>query len=222
MGSETSEGLRREAFLACIGVILLVALAQAAGHLAYAFTDRPRTLLDVESSNGIPDLVSSGVFLVGALGALMLARLETPLRRPATVVAVLLGALGAADLVNDGTHPSTPGGFVIVVLAIATAVGLGAIARAAGRRTRVTLLVAACAVACSLVVSEIDAVHPWLVRKRGDPVKELRLVTKEGLELVGWSLAALALWDEALRRRRLQGATARASPAPAPSTPRGA
>ena len=58
----------------------------------------------------------------------------------------------------------------------------------------------------------------WFERARGDPIAEYQIVAKEGLELLGWSLVALALWDEALcRRRALTAARARASRARAPS-----
>ena len=65
-----------------------------------------------------------------------------------------------------------------------------------------TLAVAGCLLLASLVVSTLAHVDPErFERVRGDPVTEYQIVTKEGLELLGWSLVALALWDEALRLR---------------------
>ena len=54
----------------------------------------------------------------------------------------------------------------------------------------------------SFLVTALDEVDAGrFERERGDPIAEYQIVAKEGLELLGWSLVALALWDEASRRR---------------------
>jgi hypothetical protein len=75
---------------------------------------------------------------------------------------------------------------------------------------------------CSFLVSGLDRYDHRFERERGDPIAEYQIVAKEGLELLGWSLVALALWDEALRRRRARVPIARASRAPAAPTRRAA
>ena len=78
----------------------------------------------------------------------------------------------------------------------------------------------------SFLVTALDQLDAGrFERSRGDPIAEYQIVAKEGLELLGWSLVALALWDEALRRRsrsRREPATARASRARAASRRRAA
>ena len=52
----------------------------------------------------------------------------------------------------------------------------------------------------SFLVGGLERFDPMrFQRERGDPIAEYQIVAKEGLELLGWSLVALALWDEALR-----------------------
>jgi hypothetical protein len=76
----------------------------------------------------------------------------------------------------------------------------------------------------SFYVNALDQVDAQrFERERGDPIAEYQIVAKEGLELLGWSLVALALWDEALRRRGTTStATAPASRGRAASRRRGA
>jgi hypothetical protein len=86
----------------------------------------------------------------------------------------------------------------------------------------VTLLLTGALLLCSFLVSGLDRYDHRFERERGDPIAEYQIVAKEGLELLGWSLVALALWDEALRRRRARVPIARASRAPAAPTRRAA
>jgi hypothetical protein len=77
--------------------------------------------------------------------------------------------------------------------------------------------------AASFFVTGLDRLDHWFERERGDPIAEYQIVAKEGLELLGWSLVALALWDEALRRRAwVTMAAVQAAEPPRPSTRRAA
>ena len=59
-----------------------------------------------------------------------------------------------------------------------------------------TLAVAGCLLVASLVVSPLADIDPQhFERVPGDPVTEYQIVAKEGFELLGWSVVALALWD---------------------------
>ena len=131
------------------------------------------------------------------------------MRRPAATrgarsLAALLAALALADVLHDGAHPSAGGGWYVIALVVAD-----------GRPARASsALASGAAVArrrsasprwCSSPPSwsnGLDRLDQWFERARGDPIAEYQIVAKEGLELLGWSLVALALWDEALCRRR--------------------
>ncbi len=111
----------------------------------------------------------------------------------------------------------------MIALVAVAAVLLAIVGLASGLRPRATLGVAVLVLASSFLVTGLDRLDHWFERARGDPIAEYQIVAKEGLELLGWSLVALALWDEALcRRRALTAATARASRAQAPSRRRAA
>jgi hypothetical protein len=88
------------------------------------------------------------------------------------------------------------------------AVCLSAIAVNAAPRTRSTLAAAGVVLASSFFVSGLERVDIWFERMRGDPIAEYQIVAKEGLELIGWALVALALWDEAVRNSRKAHAAA--------------
>jgi len=122
---------------------------------------------------------------------------------------------------HDGAHPFRRAGPLVIAIVVATAVLLAIIAADAAHRARVTLVVAAAVLGGSFLAAGLDRLE-WFDRDPGEPIAEYRVVAKEGLELLGWSLVALALWDEALRRGPLTSTTARASRAQAPSRRRAA
>ena len=169
---EGRSGMRRGVFAACAGAILGVALLQSAVHLAVVLdAGRVGTVVDLDRSNGLPDIVSNAALTAAVGGAFLLARDERGERRIApTMLTAGLMLLTLADLLHDGPHPASGTGWLVVVTVAATGLLLALIAR--------------------------------FERERGDRVAEYQIVAKEGLELLGWSLVALALWDEALRRRR--------------------
>lgn len=158
---------------------------------------------DLDLSNGVPDLVSTLSLACAAAGAAAIAWHRRGRGRIAPAcLAVALGVLTLADLLHDGAHPSSHAGRVVIGVVGATAVFLCTVAVEASGRTRSTLAVGAIVLASSFLVSGLDRVDIWFERMRGDPIAEYQIVAKEGLELVGWSLVALALWDEVLRRSR--------------------
>jgi hypothetical protein len=139
------------------------------------------------------------------------------------VLAAVLLLLTLADLLHDGAHPWSRSGPYVIALVLAAWVLLVIVAAASGPRARFTFAAAALIVAASFFTEGLDRLSHELERERGDPIAEYRIVAKEGLELLGWSLVALALWDEALRRRAVVTLpTVRASRAPAPSRRRAA
>jgi hypothetical protein len=213
-------GMRRGTYAAWAGAIVGIALLQSAVHLAVVLgRHRVGTIVDLDRSNGVPDLVSTVVLTAATGGAMAVARVERGSRRgvPAAL-AVALALLTLADIVHDGPHPASGTGWLVIAMVAATSLLLALTAAVSGTRTRATLAAAGCLLATSFLINGLDEWNQWFERVRGDRVIEYQIVAKEGLELVGWSLVALTLWDEALRRRtRCRTATEPASRARAAS-----
>jgi hypothetical protein len=223
VGEGEPGGLNDRAFAALAGGIVGVAVLQSMVHLVVVLGERDlHSHFDLDRSNGVPDLVSTLALASAVAGAATLCWRQRRRGRiaPACLVAAL-SALTLADLRHDGAHLSSHVGRLVIVLVAATGILLAVVAADSAGRTRVTLAVAAMTLVGSFLVSGLDHFDRWFERARGDPVAEYQVVGKEGLELIGWSFVTLALWDEAIRRRRA-APTARASPAPAASTRRDA
>jgi hypothetical protein len=203
VGEGRSGGLDDRAFTACATGIVGVAVLQSMVHLVVVLGEHDvHSRLDLDRSNGFPDLVSSLALGCATAGAAAIAWHEQGRGRLVPVcLALVLGALTVADLLHDGAHPSSSVGRRVIELVAVAAVLLLVLAVDATVRARASLAAAAVVLAASFLVSGLDRFDVWFERMRGDPVAEYQIVAKEGLELVGWSLVALALWDEALRRR---------------------
>jgi hypothetical protein len=208
--------MRRGVFAAWIGVTLGLVLLQSVVHLTVVLgLHRTGTIVDLDRSNGIPDLVSLLPLGAAALGAILVARCEVGSRR--AVVNTLAGSLAfvtIADVVHAGPHPSSKVGWVVTAAAMSTVLMLIFLAARLGTAGRAMVAAGAFALAASFVVHDLAKLSPErFAQERPDAVNEYQIVAKEGLELLGWSLVALALWDEALRRR-----TAVRAPATAPAS----
>lgn len=203
-GAARTGGLDDRAFAALAVGIVGVAVLQSMVHLLVVLGEHDlHSRFDLDLSNGVPDLVSNLALACGAVGAAASAWLRHGLRRIAPAcLAVALGALALADLVHDGAHPSSHAGRFVIGVVFAGAACVSAVAVDAAPRTRWTLAAAGVVLASSFLVSGLDRVDIWFERMRGDPVAEYQIVAKEGLELAGWSLVALAIWDEAVREPR--------------------
>jgi hypothetical protein len=129
-----------------------------------------------------------------------------------------------ADLFHDGAHPSSAKGRYVISLVAVCALLLLVAALFWGTRARVTVAVSVLVLGSSFFVTGLDRLDHRFERARGEKTAEYEIVAKEGLELLGWSLVALALWDEVFRRRSplVAASTARASRAQAPSRRRAA
>jgi hypothetical protein len=203
MGRRSPDGLSRRGFgVALLGIGALT-LAQSVAHLALVLgADRIGTFFDLDRSNGLPDIVSTVALGSAAAGAFVLAFSESGARRAVIVaLAAVLGALTLADLLHDGPHPSSSTGRTVIVLVVAAGVLLALAVPSFLGRPRAALSVAVAFLVASFLTIGLDRYVEWFDGDRGDPVAEYQIVAKEGLELLGWSLVALALWDEALRRR---------------------
>jgi hypothetical protein len=203
--------------------ILGAAVLQSMVHLVVVLgEDDLHSRFDLDRSNGAPDLVSNLALACATAGAAALTWYRSGRGRvaPACLVVALAG-LTVADLLHHGAHLSSHTGRLVIGLVAVTGVLLAVIAVECAGRTRATLAMAAVALVGSFLVSGLDHFDIWFERMRGDPVAEYQVVGKEGLELIGWGLVALALWDEAIRRRHA-APRARASRARAASRRRGA
>jgi hypothetical protein len=224
MGEGRSGGFGRPTFVALVLVLGALVVAQSVVHLVVVLgLDRIGTFVDLDRSNGLPDIVSTLALALAAVGAGLVAGCARGGQRAtgAALTAVLAG-LTLADLLHDGAHPSSRTGPYVIGLVLTAGLLLLVVARASGTRARITFAAAALVLVASLSAEGLDRVDHWFERERGDPVAEYQIVAKEGLELLGWSLVALGLWDEALRRRAATPATARASRAQAASRRRAA
>jgi hypothetical protein len=202
MGREVSRprcGVVASALVATFAALVLQSVLHLELVLSRHHVD---TILDLDRSNGVPDIVSTIALAAAAAGAAALARRSRALRRATCVsLAALLAFLTVADALHDGAHPTRPHGMLVMGLVFATGALLFVLAVDSDRESRAILAVAFIALARAFLVSGLDRYNQWFERERGDPVREYQIVAKEGLELLGWALVAVALWSEALRPR---------------------
>jgi hypothetical protein len=226
MGEGRNGGFGRRAFVAILVVIAVLVAAQSVVHLVVVLRfARIGTMVDLDRSNGLPDLLSTAALGLAAAGALLVALRESRLPSPAAMVlTAILMLLTLADLLHDGAHPSSRSGPYVIALALAAVLLLVAVSADSCPRARLTFASAALFLASSFFVTGLDRIDGRFEHERGDPMAEYQIVAKEGLELLGWSLVALGLWEEALRRRRVSTVpvTGPASRAPAASRRRAA
>lgn len=211
-------GMRGVVFLRWALVIAAVVVAQSVAHLALVLgANRIDTFVDLDRSNGLPDLVSTLVLAAATAGAVKLS-LRQPAERPslALLLAALLGALTVSDLLHDGAHPYRNTGPLVIGFVLCTVALLALLAVDAGGRVRATLAVGVCFLACSFLVIGLDRLDHWFERERGDPIAEYQIVVKEGLELFGWGLVALGLWDFALEGQAARNGAVRRTSGSAP------
>lgn len=168
---------------------------------------------DLDRSNGIPDAVSTVVILTAALGAIVLAAHGRFGRLPAAGLAVALLVIATDDTFHARDNAMNAGGLVVIV----TLVVSGALA------TRVALRTPGTARTCLLVgllLLVLDVKAPFLYDQlmntvgqpalhRGDFLYEVGVVLDEGMELMGWILVAVGLWDAA---RAARAATSKTRP----------
>ena len=195
--------MRRSALRAWLATIVGVLALQSIVHLAVVLAhDRVGSPVDLDRSNGIPDLVSTLALGCAAGGAAAIARNErSGSRRVPAALAAVLAALTLADLLHHGPHPASGTGWLVIAMVASAGALLAGVATTSESRVRVALALGGCLMVGSFLVNGLDEFDQWFERKRGDEIAEYQIVVKEGLELTGWGLVALALWDEALRRR---------------------
>jgi hypothetical protein len=199
------------------GVALVV--AQSTAHLvATVEFHQFNTVVDVDRSNGIPDVVST-VLIVGAvLGATVLAARDRRGRLAALALADVLLLIGLDDALHTGN--SVRGGYSAVVIGtLVAAVGLTTwVAVRSPFAARICLL-------AGLALLVLDVKEPYYFDQfmntigrpydpRGTFLIEFGKALDEAMELMAWVLIAVGLWDAA---RLAPSITAEATERPTPS-----
>ena len=202
--------MSRGAFQGALATIALLVIVQSAAHLiAVGPFGSSTSVVDLDRSGAIPDLVSTAVIAIAAGSAGVLAlRAGGRVRLTAALLVPCLVLTGVDDVIGVDRD----------VAAAATLVGTGAalaltaVAVAASSvepRPALALAVGLAALVATLLIGQLPWLEPWFDRARGDAVMELQIVLKQGLELVGWSLVALGAWDAARSAQRSRGAVRR-------------
>ena len=199
--------MSRARFRLCLAIVAMLVLAQSIAHMLA--TERFGVLdsiVDLDRSNGAPDLLSTAVIVAAAAGAAWLAcRAQAWRRLIGGLLGASLAAIAVEDLLQASVGVSTPGEIAVTMTATAASAMLVAVERPAESWTTVALVAGLGALAASLVLGQLPELEQWFERARGDRIIELQIVAKQGLELAGWWLVAIVVWDIALAQS--QGGT---------------
>ncbi len=179
------------------GCALLV--TQSALHLiatlGFHSTD---SLVDLDRSNGIPDIVSVAIILSAALAAAVLATHAGDTRLWAMALVIALTFIAIDDTLHEETNVSTTYGRIVVATILAAALLTISVAVKTPRPARTILLVALTLLAIDVKIPFIyDQLmnvtgNPALVR--GDLLDELGVVLDENIETAAWILLSIGLW----------------------------
>ena len=142
MGEERSGDLGRWRFGAIVLAIAGLVAAQSLVHLVVVLRfGRIGTFVDLDRSNGLPDIVSTIALATASAGAAVLAHRRSGLVRNASCGAsLLLAMLTLADLFHDGAHPMRRGGPVVITAVALTLALLAFVALRSSPRFGVTLI----------------------------------------------------------------------------------
>jgi len=171
------------------------------------------SVFDLDRSNGVPDIVSTAVIVAAAAGSIVLAGHARPGRLPAAGLAAALLVVATDDTLHDGLKGAGSDRLVVMAALLAAVTLMACVALRVRGVAKACLLVG-----LALLVFDVKAPfaydqlmnavgQPWVVR--GDFLYELGVVLDEGMELMGWVLVAVGLWEAALAAR---GATSEIRP----------
>lgn len=198
--------MSRRDFVIGVAALLVVVWAQSIAHLwETVHLSVLGSIVDLDRHNGVPDVVSTIAIAAAAAGAGALARwtADRDVRRTASCLAFALTVVALDDLTQATIGTASLTGLAVLATAGVTAALTVAVAFSSGARPRTAIVAGLVALAASLASGEAPNVNSWLERARGDPIIEYQIVAKQGLELIGWWLIALGLWDRALGARRI-------------------
>lgn len=191
--------MSRRSFGTWLAATAILVLLQSIAHLVatgpYGELD---SIVDLDRSNGIPDVVSTIVIAVAAVGAVTVAwRRQGWERVSAFLLVTCLGVIAADDVVGVDRDFTAAATLTVTGFAIFAVAALAAADGKAGIRPAVTIAAGLVALVATLVVGQLPELAPWFERARGDEIIELQIIAKQGLELAGWGLVTLGLWDRA-------------------------
>ena len=214
----TATTARKRLVTASLLAAVLFIVAQSVAHLiatagfhvcdATGFAECP-SVFDLDHNNGIADAVSTAVIATAALGAAVLGARRRPRQVAAMALATILFLVTIEDALHLGENARTKDGVIVVGTVLCAAVLTILVAVGASRESRWILLVGTALLA-------IDAKAPYLYDQimnavgqpalvRGDLLYELGIVLDEAMELAGWTLLAVGLWDAAVAVRVSDG-----------------
>jgi len=190
----------RRSFGLCLAAVAILVLLQSIAHLTatgpYGELD---SIVDLDRSNAIPDVVSTIVITIAAAGAVAVAwRAHGRERASALLLAASLCVIAVDDIVGVDRDATAAATLTVTGLAVLAVAITAANAGEAGTRPAATIATGLVALVATLVVGQLPELAPWFERARGDMVIELQIIVKQGLELAGWSLVAIGLWDRAV------------------------
>ena len=108
MGEGSNRGMPDAAFTASVVTISGLVVAQSVGHLVVTLgMHRIGTVLDLDRSNSLPDVVSTVVLGTATAGAAMLSH-RAPNARRRAAQALVLAVLTLADLLHVGPPRHDP------------------------------------------------------------------------------------------------------------------
>jgi len=210
--------LRTRLITAALVAAAVAILAQSVVHLvatvgfgvcdATGFAPCP-SIYDLDHNNGISDAVSTAVIAAAAVGACVLGARRRPREASAFVLAASLSLVTFDDALHlEDTVHSAYGLFVLGTI-VTTAILTIRLATSMPPGTRRLMLL-------GVAILALDAAFPSVYDQlmntvgqpdlvRGDLLYELGVVLDEAMELAGWSLLAVGVWDAALSVRPADG-----------------
>jgi hypothetical protein len=191
-------------FIVAQSVVHLIATVRFGVCDATGFAECP-SIFDLDHNNGIADLVSTAVIATAALGAAVLGAGRRPSELAALALAAVLFLVTLDDALHLKDNVGTASGVIVVGTILCAAALTMRVAVGVSRETRWLLLV-------GTAILALDAKTPYLYDQlmnavgrpalgRGDLLYELGIVLDEAMELAGWTLLAVGLWDAALGAR---------------------
>jgi hypothetical protein len=209
----THGDFRKQLIVASLIVGALVVVAQSVAHLvvtvglgacdATGFAPCPSTF-DLDHNNGISDVVSTIVIGVAAAGAAVLGATRRGDRRALTLASVLVLITFDDAFHTEDNLGSLHGVVVLGTIAVAALLTIW-VAASSPPQCRWFLWLGTGLLA-------LDVKMPFLYDQlmntigqpsllRGDLLYELGVVLDEAMELAGWILIGIGLWDAALTTR---------------------
>jgi hypothetical protein len=189
----------------------LVVVAQSVAHLiatvrfgvcdATGFAPCP-SVFDLDRNNGVSDVISTFVIAAAAVGAAVYGARRRPHEGAALILAALLVFITFDDAMHLEDSMKSVSGVIVVGTILSAAVLSLRVAVGVRRETRLLLLLGTATLALDtripfLYDQMMNAVgQPALVR--GDLLYELGVVLEQAMELTGWILLAVGLWDAAM------------------------